>query len=412
MKKVYLYVRACGKRELDIAMIYDYFKKNNYKIVNSPNNSDIILFVTCAVLDDIANFNLEIIKSFQKYDAELIVAGCLPEIEKEKLSKIFNGKILNTKNLEKIDEFFPENKITFKEIKEANIPVDVLNKTHSKRIVFKIKWLNVLFTKVKVFFAKHIYKDGSHIFTAIIRPNNYFIRISWGCLGNCSYCAIKKAIGTFRSKPINDCIQELRRGINAGYKKITIVASDTGAYGLDIGLNFPELLKEMTELHGDYKLILRDIAPKWFIKYYNNLENIFKSGKIYSMDIPIQSGSKKILKLMHRSSNTEDMIKFMRNLNESFPDIRLNTHAIIGFPSETEEDFMDTLNFFKKVNFYGGYIYPYSCKSGTVAEDIFPKNSKKVISSRMKFTKKFLENLGYKVVKVPKANYFLFNKKQ
>jgi len=415
MKNVYLHTLACEKRELDIAKIYAYLTKNNYKIVDSPANSDIIIFVTCAFIDEVANVNLEFVKFFQRYNAELIVIGCLPTIEQKKLSKIFNGKTLDTKNLDKIDEFFPENKFKFKDIDDANLTIDDLKESFKttrliKQYFKKGKLLNNIYYRTKKHVLKHIFKENSHIYNILLNKKSFIIRISWGCLGNCSYCAIKKAIGTLKSKPLEICIQELEKGLKKGYRHVTIAASDTGAYGLDIDSSFPNLLEKMIEVPGNFELTIRDLSPIWFVKYFNDLDPIFKSGKLTEIDVPIQSANTRILKLMNRYSDIEKIKECMKLLRKRYPKIRLNTHVIIGFPSETEEEFRETLQFLKEIDFYGGFIYPYSLKTGTPAENINPKNSEKVIKKRMRSTKKFLRDIGYNVFHVPKSNFFIFNK--
>ncbi|UCD13308.1 MAG: hypothetical protein JSW60_07050, partial [Thermoplasmatales archaeon] len=125
MKKIFIYHRSCTLRSLDASRVSSYFSKNNYKIVNKPKDADIIFFIGCAALDNVTDQSLQIIKELQKYDAELIVAGCLPTIESEKLANIFTGRTINAKDLDKdpdkMDELFPENMIKFRDIDDANI---------------------------------------------------------------------------------------------------------------------------------------------------------------------------------------------------------------------------------------------------------------------------------------------------
>ena len=102
MKKVFIYHHSCTLRSLDASRIQTYFSQNNYTPINKPQDADIIFFIGCAAGDNVAGKSLQMVKEFQKYNAELIVAGCLPIIEKEKLGNIFNGRTIAAKDLDKI----------------------------------------------------------------------------------------------------------------------------------------------------------------------------------------------------------------------------------------------------------------------------------------------------------------------
>ena len=119
--KVFIYSCTCHRRDLDAKKISKYLSLNNYQIVNDPKEAEYIIFFTCAFVNKLAERCFKIVKKFQKYDAELIIAGCLPDIEKEELSKVFHGKIIPVKNMEIIDETFKDNKIKFRDIDDENI---------------------------------------------------------------------------------------------------------------------------------------------------------------------------------------------------------------------------------------------------------------------------------------------------
>lgn len=162
MKKVYIYKRACRRRSLDAKKLCTYFSKNNYKIVNKPKDADIIIFLGCAAIDATAEISFNKIKEFQnKYDAELIIGGCVPTIEKEKLSKIFNGKTLPTKNLEKIDILFPENKIKFEDIDDANILFENMDESKFswmvKEVSRKIRIIGNTYMGIKSHVIKNLF---------------------------------------------------------------------------------------------------------------------------------------------------------------------------------------------------------------------------------------------------------------
>jgi tRNA A37 methylthiotransferase MiaB len=412
MKKIFIYVHGCERRGLDASRTIKYLSENNYTIVDNPTDADTIIFFACAALNSIADESIKKIKGFQKYNAELIVAGCLPVIEKEKLARIFNGKIISTRDIEKIDTLFPGNKIKYRNIDDANIvyrnfkefvPLGVLKKGFKN-----VESMEKVYVDIKNHVLKGLFGEHAFIYRFLPDPSLYHVRISTGCLGNCSYCSIKKGIGDCVSKPIDECINEFINGLNQGYKRLTIDGDDTGAYGLDIDNTFPELLYKITEIDGDYRISIRNLHPVWIVRYIDDLEIILKRKKIHYIETPIQSGCARILKLMKRYSDVERMKDAIFRLKKSFPDISLVTDYIIGFPMETEEDFKQTLNYLKEIEFSAGMIVPFSCTAGTEASNIEPKVGQWDVLRRIKFAKKFLKNLGYHVVYFSRKEFFLF----
>jgi tRNA A37 methylthiotransferase MiaB len=414
MKKFYVYTNTnCRRRLLDAYKIQLYFHKNNYIMVKNPEEADILIYVTCSFRNEITNDALKKIKELQKHDGELIVAGCLPAIEEEKLYKIFKGKTISTKNLHKIDEFFLNNKIKFSSLTDAEALsqqqyINYYEENHKlKYIPFLSKYYNCLRENLTYYLLnKHLL-----IYLFPSKPDFYHIRISWGCMGNCSYCGIKKAIGTLRSKPINECVDDFEKGLKSKHNKFIITADDVGAFGIDIGSNFPALLDKLTSFKGDYEISVQDFDPRWVVKYIDKLENIFKKDKITSINIALQSGCSKILKLMNRFHDIKKIDESLLRLKNSSKKLSMDTHFILGFPTETDDDFLQTMDFIKKINFDMGFIYRFSCKTGTEAEKIEPKVSNYEINKRMNKAKKLLKNQDYKVITLKKHSFYTFYKK-
>lgn len=434
MKKIFIYgVLTCNRRKLDAWKLQQYFLKNNYTIVNNPKDADIILLSTCAYSNKHAETSLETTKKFLDYDAELIVLGCLPEIEKEKLAKIFDGKTISTKTLYQIDEIFPKNKVKFHNIDDANIPLEnsneyvlisnlkkVFGKSFiTKKIVSGISELtlkNMVRDKLAdchrsiISYAYFKYFKERLLPTLTVHKDTYFIRPSWGCLGNCSYCVIKKAIGPLKSKPIEKIISEFNKGLSQGYKNFIFDADDLGAYGIDTGSNFAEMLDKVTDTSGDYSVHLRYIHPIWVVKHCNSFERVLKKGKIQSLGSAIQSGNLRILKLMHRFSDVEKIKDSFSKIKNTYPNLLIATECINGFPTETREEFEETLNVVKEIDFNWGFIFPFSCRPGSEAENLEPKVSKKEILDRMNFAGEYLKKIGYNSSSFKSHNILVFSK--
>lgn len=364
MKKIFIFAEGCKRRLLDAKRVHDYLLKNNYVLADKPEDADIILLFTCAASEEAAKYALSRVKELQKYNAELIVTGCLPAIEKEKLDRIFGGKRISTKDLDDLDSLFPENKISYRTIDDANIYIWDLTVNNSKRklrrFLRKIPLLVDMYIKTKDYIFEALFDRHSIFHQMVSKSKTYCIRISWGCLSKCSYCVIKKGVGVHKSKSLNECIKEFKDGLGKGYKNFVLTADDTGAYGLDIGSSFTEILDEITKILGDYEISIRATNPNWVVKYIDELEEIIKRRKITIFDIDIQSGNSRILKLMNRYSDIDKIKDALKRLKNSFPDLSLSTHIIVGFPSETKEEFIDSLNFVTEMGYRSGALFPFS----------------------------------------------------
>ena len=413
MKKIHVYTNTnCRRRLLDAKKLQLYFRKNKHPVVDRPEDADQIIYITCAYRDGITEINLAKIKELKNYKAELIVAGCLPVIEEEKLKEIFQGITIGTKDLNEIDKLFPKNKIKFSSITDAEAITHENYITHYEEnlTLKKLPLINDYYQRFKEFFTRNILNDHLMVYLFPSKPEFYHVRISWGCTGNCAYCVIRKAIGPLKSKPLDGCISDFKIGIEAGYKKIVITADDVGAYGLDIGLDFPTLLDKLTKIPGDHEISVQDLHPQWVVKYIDKLEPIFKRDKITSVNIALQSGSSTILKKMNRYSDIEKMHEALEKIKNSSKKLSFDTHFILGFPTETHENFLETMDFIKKLDFDMGFIYRFSCKKGTKAETLEPKVSDDEIINRIHNARKILKKEKYKVITLAKNGYYTFYK--
>jgi threonylcarbamoyladenosine tRNA methylthiotransferase CDKAL1 len=280
---------GCQRRGLDARRLMNYFRENNCELVDHPSKADYIIFITCAFRQEKEDECFQMLHKLKKYKAELIVMGCLPGIAPERLKSEFNGVAIPTSEMEKIDEFFPSFSTPFAEIPDANMP--------NRSNLVRKPALTKFFSEFE--FSREFYKKVMHHVKPGVdddKVRKAFLRISNGCLGNCSYCAIRYGTGRLSSKPEEDIIREYNRLIENGQKNIVITAEDTGAYGLDIQSDFPTLLQKILAQEAPEDLSLRIVAfqPRWAIKYKNELKEILKDQRIRIFYCPIQSGSNRI----------------------------------------------------------------------------------------------------------------------
>jgi len=406
-KNIFISSVACERRDLDAQKIYSYLIKNNYKIVNDPKEADYIFLITCGFTHKTADIAFESIKKFREYDAELIVAGCIPETHKEKLDKIFDGKTISTKNIDKIDDIFTSRIIKFKDIDEENFMWQNFNKRNYlgfvKRVDSKVKFIRrfneFIIRNVLIKILGDLFYKTFPFNRLIYDVNNYFILISRGCVHNCTYCIINKAIGPLKSKPPEKIVEEFNHGLSMGYKLFILEADDVGPYGLDIESSLPELLKKITNIKGDYSIEIRNTHPFWIIKYLSEIEKLVKTKKISSIFVSIQSGSNRILKLMGRPYTKENIVKIISKLKTINPDLTIGVDLMVGFPTETLEEFRETLDLFNLIDLDFGDIIPFSCHEKAKANKLEPKISNQEKKIRINEALKFVRKKNYFVWK-------------
>ena len=223
----------------------------------------------------------------------------------------------------------------------------------------------------------------------------YLIRVSQGCSNNCAYCGTKRAVGNHKSKPLDECVKEFKIGLNKDFTNFVLTADDTGAYGIDINSSLPELLDKLTKINGCYSIDIRALNPNWIVKYIDELEPILNRGKIKIMSIPVQSGSDRILKKMHRLSNSKKIKEALIKIKKAYPKIALDTHVIVGFPGETMDELKESLELIKEVGFDFGSLIPLSIRPDTEIEKIKTKIPDPEIKNRLKIGRNYLTNIGY-----------------
>ena len=380
-KSFYIYVRHCPRRSLDATKLSKYFVENGLQPVDSPNIADLIVIYTCGAFSNNEERSILTIENSLRTNARVIITGCLPKIDPARIATYKKAQVIPVEDLGRLDSLINA-KVPYSHSPNPSIVYgvnDLLKGGFIRRLKSNFEFSHN-FLKVSGTFLK---KKVSH------KSNNsglvqkyYKLEIARGCLGSCSYCAIRKAMEKFHSFPEEQIIDNFRAGLKEGYTDFAIIAGDIGCYGLDMNTNLPHLLKKLFATEGKYKFLLVDLNPRWLKAYISDLFSVLKinAEKVSRIIIPIQSGSDRILELMNRNYKIDEVKKCLLDLHKNFPEVELETHIIVGFPGETYEDFQKSKELVRELEFASVNIYRYEDRPGTAASKLPCKLNKNTIS--------------------------------
>lgn len=311
-----------------------------YKSCESPEEADIVVFNTCCIRENAENHafgNIGMLKKLKAARKDMLIAvgGCLPQ---------------QMNKAENLHEKFPY--------------VDIIFGTHNLHNLKGLieKKLKMRKTLIEIEDSEgEICEDDKPLRTSY--PNAW-VNIMYGCNNFCSYCIVPYVRGRERSRDSRKIIEEVRSLVSEGYKEITLLGQNVNSYKGE--LTFPQLLKEIADIDGKFRLRFMTSHPKDFSPEL--IEVMAQNPKIcHCLHLPVQSGSDAILKAMNRKYTAGQYLEKVEMLKKAIPDCAITTDLIVGFPGETDEDFKATLELAKKVNFASAFTFVYSKREGTAA---------------------------------------------
>jgi threonylcarbamoyladenosine tRNA methylthiotransferase CDKAL1 len=312
-----------------------FFLENGYTFASRADESDVILVNTCCVTEDKIASSKSALALARQYGSgkRIVLFGCLASLPASGIDK--DGLIcIGPQNLTELDVHFTHR------ISIVNISVDRLSSA--------------------------LYSPGQGL-----TYDDYFLMIGQGCVNNCSYCNIKRAKGPLSSVPIEVIVQNLKKGLSEGVKLFTLLADDCASYGRDRGTDLVDLLELLFSVSDGFGFKLGYLYPQFLLTHFDGLKRIFETGRIPYVNVPVQSGSPRILKTMNRVYDPSAVVDAVSRLKALSPKTTFCTHIMINFPGETHEDFIMSLmvaNGFDEVLFLN-----YSDNEGTEASRLLPK---------------------------------------
>jgi MiaB-like tRNA modifying enzyme len=213
------------------------------------------------------------------------------------------------------------------------------------------------------------------------------VQIAQGCISNCSYCIVKRVMGPLVSYPEEMILDEVQRCVLQGCKEIWLTAQDTAAYGLDRGSTLPYLLQSIMQIDGDFMVRVGMMNPATAYPLVDDLVEVFKNSKLYKfIHLPLQSGSNTILGQMKRDYTVEEFLDIVKRFRSVFQDITLSTDIIVGFPSETDTQFNESLNIIELIQPSLTNVSKYGPREQTPAAKLSPLLSQTIKDRSRKMT--------------------------
>ena len=340
-------------------------------VETEDENADFVIYNTCTVRE---NANLRVygrlgyLHSLKKKNPHMMIAlcGCMMQepqvVEKLKKSYSFVNLIFGTHNIFKFAE------LVVSALLSDRMVIDIWKDTD--------KIVEDLPTE-----RKYPFKSG--------------VNIMFGCNNFCSYCIVPYVRGRERSRNPKDIIREIERLVADGVVEVMLLGQNVNSYGknLEEPMTFAQLLQEVEKIEGLKRIRFMTSHPK---DLSDELIEVMKNSRkiCRHIHLPLQSGSSRILKLMNRRYDKEKYLELVRKIREAMPDISLTTDIIVGFPGETEEDFLETMDVVEKVRYDSAFTFIYSKRTGTpaaVMEDQVPED---VVKDRFDRLLKKVQEIG------------------
>lgn len=343
MNNVHIVTLGCSKNDVDSSMMYSLLDKNKYQMVNEPSQADILIVNTCGFIDAAKEESIDTILESVEYKNEgrckkVLLSGCLAQRYPEELIKEIPeiDGIIGTGNIDYINELL-----------DRSLAGDLFIKTDNLNSAY----------------IEGIRKEEVN--------RTEYVKISEGCNNNCSYCIIPSLRGKNRSRKIEDIYSEVEYLVSKGAREIILIAQNTTDYGIDLYSKYSlaNLIKEISKIKDLKWIRVLYLYPDHFTD--DLIEEFKNNDKLVNyVDMPLQHISDDVLKKMNRKTSKEHIIKTLKNLRKSVPDIVIRTTFIVGFPGESDDDFNQLVDFIENIKFDKLGVFEYSKEEGTKAASL------------------------------------------
>ena len=347
----------CTTKKLEMRRAQDFFVLNGFGVTKDPDSADIIICVTCSGWEKLELKSLETLKNLQYLGDKVIAVGCVTDVNPSGVKNVHAGKCISSLQLDKIAELIPDPKVKFEEVPEPS-----------------------------GFRTKEDYRLYDH--------TKRYVNIASGCSFACSYCPHKIGLGPMVSRTEDIILKQIEGLIAKGVRIVVLTGMETAYYGLDIKTDYPNLLKKVLDLDQSYEVHVAQLHPIAVTKYYDRLLPLLQNLRVTDIQIPIQTTSDRLLKLMHRPPGTSKIGGFIREIKTKNKVAVLRTDVMVGFPSESMEELDKSLEFVTEV-FDEVAVYGFEMRKGLAAEKLLDHAfSKEEIKYRVAYGTGIVERRG------------------
>ena len=377
---------SCYRRQEEIAAVRRFLFFNEYVELGDLARVDLVVLFTCAFCQSkVADMLSEVrrIRAAIGPDCRLVVGSCLPATDGDGLRSLFDGMTVTPTDFRALDAL-PGIKVPFAEVPKrpedeiscaplgSKAPLWMPRGRLGEAVAATARCLMRAWPGLRL----------ERMATRINPDKRMGVFISAGCRRNCAYCAIRFATGALRSKPLEVVARIFEEGLGQGYRRFEIYADSIGDYGLDRGTDLGTLFDWLLGHPRPFSVGIYDLHPQAFLKFYDRIRALCAGGRVHYLYVPLQSGNDRILSLMRRPcdlASLKEKLLAIRRMGGVF----LQTSIIVGFPTETRQEFEDTVAFLEVVRFSDVYVHFYSDMPNTESSRMPGKIGKEIMLERM-----------------------------
>ncbi len=344
MKKVYIETYGCQMNEYDTELVRAILEKENFRIVENEQEAEVVMLNTCSVRDNanrkVYNRIYSIRRNRGKNGVIVGVLGCM--------ATNFRKALLENREL-KLD--FIAGPDSYK-----RLPQLIRQVAEGEKGAYDVTLSE--------------FEDYSDVYPSRKEGVNAWIAVMRGCNNFCTFCVVPYTRGRERSRSPESVVDEVRRLVADGFKQVTLLGQNVNSYHFE-GYDFADLLQKVSEVEGIERIRFTSPHPKDFP--HRLLHAVAENPKVCKhIHLPLQAGNDRILELMNRTYTQAEFMRLVDEIRTHCPDVALTTDVIVGFPTETDEEFEDTYRVMQEVEFDSAFIFKYSERPGTIAARKYP----------------------------------------
>lgn len=371
--------QGCKPNVIQCTQLIDYCQRNGHILVNELGQADVVLLNSCGVTKHFEDRTISMVQEFlkqQRPGARIFVIGCLSIVNRKQLQSV-SPLIEAVTDLTELDRVIGQTP-TIAHCQQGCLTEELVRKfeQHEEQEHLTKKAALLTGRLLERLYGQIGYPNlGAAQIPDIIDEftlrNMVYVQIGTGCSNHCHYCIIKKAKGDTRSRTIAQILEDVGLVSKPG-KVLSLVMEDCGSFGVDTGESFPQLVKAITRQYPDVAIDISAFHPRWLLENPDPYLEMFASAAIKSINITLQSGSDRVLAAMNRRYSAAAVLNRLAEIQKAAPGLFLWTHFMVGYPGETWNDFLRTLQTSLFFPFY--YVFAFSPRGGTVAATI-PNNN-------------------------------------